>query len=55
MNRARYSSLVLLLGAGGVIVYLLKRRDRGKEQDGGQDRVSLKSSSLVKWLFEDEQ
>ena len=57
LNKARYSSLVLLLGAGGVVVYLLRKRrreERGgeREEDGTNQRVT--SKSFVKWLFEEE-
>lgn len=52
LKRAKYSSLVLLLGAGGVVVYMLRS---GKKKPPSQDRKPrYQPKSFWSWLFEEE-
>jgi len=59
LNKAKYGGLVLLLGAGGVVVYFLSRKSWADGDDygrGGNEPTNSQSSSkgFVKWLFEEE-
>ena len=59
LNKAKYGGLVLLLGAGGVVVYLLSKKSWADGEDygrGGNEGTTSQSSSkgFVKWLFEEE-
>ena len=59
LNKAKYGGLVLLLGAGGVIVYFLSKKSWAEGEGfgkGGDGQGASQSSSkgFVKWLFEEE-
>jgi len=56
LDKAKCGGLVLLLGVGGVIVYLMKRKSgrRRDYADGDDDGNSMFPHNLVKWLVEDE-
>ena len=59
LNKAKYGGLVLLLGAGGVVVYLLSKKSWVDGEDhgrGGGENANSQTSSkgFVKWLFEEE-
>jgi len=56
LKRAKYSSLVLLLGAGGVVVYLLRSGGKGQPPPKKRDRQPRyqQPKSFWSWLFEEE-
>ena len=53
LRRTKYSSVVLLLGAGGAVVYLLRQGRRPPSPRSRRSR-RFKPRSLWSWLFEEE-